>query len=134
MNALQHQLWLLARRVPQDDTARFYRDVKQCLAKETRVSVLKEVVVHTLPHREGLRDDDIWLWTAYRMAELKTDAAAQALVSLLDDPRFRWDAGDAYGLGIAITRLGKPALPFLLRSRHALAKQLIPDVRQGKVW
>jgi hypothetical protein len=73
-------------------------------------------------------------WGAYkRLVDLNNDAAAQAAVQLLIDPRLHWDAGDALTAVDITARLGDRVKPHLLRHVHTseLAKFTVECINRG---
>ena len=129
--------WLKPRRSPADDVMAKIRAVAQKAAPEgqgrtkyaqmatvlagiTDVAVLRDVFDRCVPitrqwqARPGVNP----YWQAemavlFRLAELRTDAAAKVLVGLLSDEGLRWEGEAATNIGTAITRCGQPCLPYL---------------------
>lgn len=120
-----------------------YPQMAKILAGITDVAVLREVFYRCVPitrqwqARPGVNP----YWQAemavlFRLAELRTDAAAKVLVGLLSDGDLRWEGEAATNIGTAITRCGPPCLPYLdgLADDHAqkkLANRSAALIRSG---
>ena len=129
--------WLKASRSPADDVMARIRAVAKKAAPEgqgrtkyaqmatvlagiTDVAVLRDVFYRCVPitrqwqARPGVNPYfQAEMAVLFRLAELRTDAAAKVLVGLLSDEGLRWEGEAATNLGTAITRCGQPCLPYL---------------------